>query len=233
MNNLDQQQQRISLRRAASALLAFAISCTLFVFLADWTSGWTKGRLFILVFFGTLTVSFLILRGANPQVLVARGRFQQGTKRWDRIVLCFFTLGMIAIFPIAMIDHQFQWSYLPWPVCSVGYLLLFVGTAIVTWAEAKNKFFEMTVRIQTERGHKVVNNGPYAIVRHPGYVGFLLGLIGSALALGSLWALIPAGLASLVLVLRTRWEDQTLQAELEGYKEYTQTVRYKLIPGLW
>jgi protein-S-isoprenylcysteine O-methyltransferase Ste14 len=103
----------------------------------------------------------------------------------------------------------------------------------VTWAEAVNKFFEVTVRIQTDRGQKVIDTGPYAIVRHPGYVGGILFCVGTALCLGSVWALIPAGLASFLLVLRTRWEDQTLQAELPGYQEYTERVRYRLLPGVW
>jgi protein-S-isoprenylcysteine O-methyltransferase Ste14 len=104
---------------------------------------------------------------------------------------------------------------------------------ILTWAEAVNKFFEVTVRIQTERGQKVIDTGPYAIVRHPGYVGGILFCVGTALCLGSVWALVPASLASAILILRTQWEDQTLQAELSGYKEYTQRVRYRLIPGVW
>src|SRR5215510_5607188 len=97
-----------------------------------------------------------------------------------------------------------------------------VGVGIFTRAEAVNKFFEKTVRIQTDRGHKVIDTGPYAIVRHPGYVGGMLFFVGAALCLGSLWALIPAGLACALLLLRTQWEDQTLQAELPGYKEYAE-----------
>jgi protein-S-isoprenylcysteine O-methyltransferase Ste14 len=121
----------------------------------------------------------------------------------------------------------------PWWVCGVGYVLFLAGMGILTWAEAVNKFFEVTVRIQTERGQKVIDTGPYAIVRHPGYVGGVLFSLGIALCLGSLWALIPAGLASALLILRTQWEDQTLQAELPGYKDFTERVRYKLIPGVW
>jgi protein-S-isoprenylcysteine O-methyltransferase Ste14 len=71
------------------------------------------------------------------------------------------------------------------------------------------------------------------VVRHPGYVAGALFCVGVALSLGSVWALVPAGLASALLVLRTRWEDQTLQAELPGYKEYTRRVRFRMIPGLW
>jgi protein-S-isoprenylcysteine O-methyltransferase Ste14 len=70
-------------------------------------------------------------------------------------------------------------------------------------------------------------------VRHPGYVGACLLFVGTALSLGSFWALIPAGLASLLLMLRTRWEDRMLQTELAGYKEYTQRVRSRWFPGLW
>lgn len=122
---------------------------------------------------------------------------------------------------------------MPWWVCVFGHFLLLIGTGILTWAESVNRFFEPVVRIQTERGHKVIDAGPYAIVRHPGYVAFILVSVSTALCLGSVWALVPAGLASSLLVLRTQWEDQTLQAQLPGYKEYTQRVRSKLIPGVW
>ena len=103
----------------------------------------------------------------------------------------------------------------------------------MTWAESVNKFFEPTVRIQTDRGHKVIDTGPYALVRHPGYVAACLLFMGMPLALGSLWALIPAVLSCLLLVVRTILEDRTLREELSGYEEYTQRVRYRLIPGVW
>jgi protein-S-isoprenylcysteine O-methyltransferase Ste14 len=133
----------------------------------------------------------------------------------------------------ALDDSRFHWYPLPWWVCLIGYVLFFAAIGALTWAEAVNKFFEVTVCIQTERGHRVIDIGPYAIVRHPGYLGGLFFCAGVALCLASLWALIPGGIASALLVLRTRWEDQTLQAELAGYKEYTERVRYRLIPGVW
>ncbi|MGB0068047.1 MAG: isoprenylcysteine carboxylmethyltransferase family protein, partial [Isosphaeraceae bacterium] len=113
------------------------------------------------------------------------------------------------------------------------YVLLVAGLAGMTWAESVNKFFEQTVRIQTDRGHRVIDTGPYALVRHPGYVAACLLFMGMPLALGSLWALIPAVLSCLLLVLRTIWEDRTLRDELVGYEEYTQRVRYRLVPGVW
>jgi protein-S-isoprenylcysteine O-methyltransferase Ste14 len=111
--------------------------------------------------------------------------------------------------------------------------LLIPGIGIVTWAQVVNRFFEPSVRIQTDRGHTVIDSGPYAFVRHPGYIGACLLFVGIALALGSSWSLIPAGLTCAMLILRTRWEDQTLQAELAGYEEYTKKVRFRLIPGVW
>src|SRR3954447_22585624 len=104
---------------------------------------------------------------------------------------------------------------------------------ITARSQAGNRFFEPGVRIQTDRGHTVIDTGPYAVVRHPGYVAGCLLFVGIALSLGSLWALAPAGLACLLLILRTRWEDQMLQAGLTGYKGYTQRVRSKWIPGVW
>jgi protein-S-isoprenylcysteine O-methyltransferase Ste14 len=229
----DQQPQGVNKRRLVVSLLALPVYFALFMFLPVGTWAWTKGWLFIGVFLGTLAVVRFYLWRVNPEVVVARSGFHEGTKRWDKTLLWFFLTAMYAIIPVAALDERFQGFGLPWWACGIGYVLFLVGMGILTWAEAVNKFFEVTVRIQTDRGHKVIDAGPYSLVRHPGYVGGFLFCLGTALCLGSVWALIPAGLASALLILRTRWEDQTLQAELPGYQEYTRRVRYKLIPGVW
>jgi len=108
-----------------------------------------------------------------------------------------------------------------------------LGQGLFTWGMVSNKFFSTAVRIQTDRDHTVASGGPYRYVRHPGYVGYITASFATALALGSLWALIPAGLTMCLLVVRTALEDQTLQDELDGYKEYAQQVRYRLLPGVW
>jgi protein-S-isoprenylcysteine O-methyltransferase Ste14 len=141
---------------------------------------------------------------------------------------------MVAVFVVgALDDGRLGWSKLPWWAVGVGYLLMLAGVWLTTWAEAVNRFFEPTVRLQTDRGQTVVDTGPYATVRHPGYVAGIVMFAGIALALGSLWALIPAGISAAILILRTKWEDQTLQAELPGYPEYAARVRSRLIPGVW
>lgn len=89
------------------------------------------------------------------------------------------------------------------------------------------------MRLQRERGQRVITEGPYVFVRHPGYIGALLMFAGLALALGSWWALAPAAFAGAVLVLRTSWEDALLQGGLEGYADYIRRVRFRLLPGIW
>jgi protein-S-isoprenylcysteine O-methyltransferase Ste14 len=112
----------------------------------------------------------------------------------------------------------------------LGYAL---GNLIFSWSMASNPYFSGVVRIQEERGHTVAMGGPYRIVRHPGYVGYILFTLSTPLALGSLWGFVPAVLASLGMVVRTGLEDRTLREELAGYKDYARRVRYRLLPGVW
>src|SRR5262249_37889472 len=128
---------------------------------------------------------------------------------------------------------RFRWSDVPVWLIAVGYVLAAAGYLGSVWVYGVNKFAEPTVRIQSDRGQTVISTGPYALVRHPLYAFSLLLFPGFPLALGSCWALIPAGFAAVLLVIRTALEDRTLQAELEGYKEYAGRVRYRLIPGVW
>ena len=141
---------------------------------------------------------------------------QKGTKGWDRVLSYFLQALILAIFPVAGFDSRFHWSSAPLWVAALGYALLTVEMAGNTWVLSVNKFAERSVRIQTERGHQVVDTGPYAIVRHPMYSSIFLSLGGVPLALGSYWALIPAAVAGIALVVRTALEDRTLQNELPG-----------------
>jgi len=108
-----------------------------------------------------------------------------------------------------------------------------LGIVVLVWAMAANKFFSATVRIQEERGHTVATGGPYRYVRHPGYVGWLMLTLATPVVLGSRWALVPAGITVILTILRTALEDRTLHSELEGYREYAERVRYRLLPGIW
>ena len=116
----------------------------------------------------------------------------------------------------------------------IGAVLYVFFVVVITWAMAVNTHFEKTVRIQRDRHHRVIESGPYRIVRHPGYLATILGLVlPTPLLLGSWWAFIPTIWAMAFLILRTVLEDRTLRKELSGYEAYTRKVRYRLLPGLW
>jgi protein-S-isoprenylcysteine O-methyltransferase Ste14 len=230
----DNRPEKIDKRRLIFHLLASPVFVAFFLLLPAGTWLWVRGWVFVGVFYAAVALSSFYLRRANPDVLAARINRHQGTEHWDRILLGCLVLLWLALFPVAALDDErYGWFPVPSWVCAVGYVQLLVGLGIMTWAEAVNKYFEPTVRIQTDRGQTVIDTGPYAIVRHPGYVGGVLFFLGMPLSLGSLWALIPAVMVSLVLIVRTKWEDETLEAKLAGYKEYSQRVKYRLVPGVW
>lgn len=231
----DQPHEPIDRRRLIISTVSSLLIAALCLFLPAGTWAWFRGWLFLIVMVGASVVITVYLRRVNPDVIAGRVNRYGGTKRWDLALGAFFGLPTMLAIPIvaALDDGRYHWFPVPWWVCVLGYILLITGMAGLTWAESVNKFFEPFVRIQTDRGHKVIDTGPYAIIRHPGYVFGCLTFLGIPLALGSLWALIPALLLGPLLVLRTIWEDRTLQAELPGYKEYTQRVRYRLVPGIW
>jgi protein-S-isoprenylcysteine O-methyltransferase Ste14 len=115
----------------------------------------------------------------------------------------------------------------------VALALILAGYALSSYALVENRYFSGMVRIQAERDHHVVTSGPYRWVRHPGYSGALLTFWGSPLFLDSAWAFLPAGLLTIVLVIRTALEDRTLQEQLDGYRAYAERVRYRLLPSVW
>lgn len=115
----------------------------------------------------------------------------------------------------------------------VTYIVLVISTAIPVWATTVNNYFSSHVRIQKDHGHKVVDTGPYAYVRHPGYTFMIISAPATALVLSSLWTLIPALFPIPIFIIRTALEDKTLQNELTGYKDYAKRVRHKPIPNIW
>ncbi|NLE75533.1 MAG: isoprenylcysteine carboxylmethyltransferase family protein, partial [Chloroflexi bacterium] len=107
------------------------------------------------------------------------------------------------------------------------------GYALGAYALVANPFFSGMVRIQADRGHRVVTGGPYRWVRHPGYLGALVTFLATPVFLDSPWAFVPTAFLAVVLVVRTHLEDRTLQQQLAGYREYAARVRRRLLPGLW
>jgi len=173
----------------------------------------------------------------HPGITAERQNMEsfQDAKAWDKLLAPLMAVSVV--FPmviVAGLDHRYSWSpEFPLWLGVVGFILIAFGYAFAAWALVENRFFFSVVRIQTDRGHVVCDTGPYRFVRHPGYAGSILPLFGVVLALGSVWTLIPAAVASIIAVIRTVLEDQTLQEELPGYRDYARRVRYRLIPGIY
>ena len=205
------------------------------LFLSAGTLQWAHGLWFMAAFLFLTLVAMAWLWRVNPEIFVARRRLTgQGTKGWDLVLLLILLGSFLATLIVAALDDgRFHWAPAPQWAVLVGYVLLLAGYLGTGWAQAVNRHFEPSVRIQSDRDHQVITTGPYAYVRHPGYIFGIVLTFGIAIALGSLWALLPAGLVVVVLVIRTNLEDATLQRELPGYAEFAARVRYKWIPEIW
>lgn len=174
-------------------------------------------------------------------VLGEEGLFEERTNppkggaACDQILARFMVIvGSLSTLLVAALDHRFGWSPPLGELVFAGGVVLFVVGAIVgVWALAVNRWFSAIVRLQTDRGHKVVSSGPYRFVRHPSYLGAFLAFPAVALILGSIYALIPALAGCVAIVIRTSLEDRFLYNNLEGYKEYVARVRRRLVPGFW
>lgn len=194
----------------------------------DYWQGWLYFLLWIYIYL----FNFIIVPSGQAQ---ERSTIRAGTKKWDNAIVAFFILSAFLIPFIAALDGgRYHWTgNFPLLVNVLAFIVIFLGFSLYIFSLWVNKFFAVTVRIQKERGHYVIDKGPYAFIRHPGYAGYIISFLVIGLALNSLWALIPSGLFAISFIIRTYLEDVTLQKELKGYKEYTSRVRYRLIPRLW
>ncbi len=183
---------------------------------------------------GGLIISFILFK-KTPKLLNDRRKMQKGTKQLDKYIILTYFFFAIVITPfVAGIDRRFNLTeLLPSFYLYIGIILYLLSALFSTWPMLHNPFFEGTLRIQKEKNHNVINTGPYKIVRHPGYLGMLLGSIALPLAMGSVLALIPLSIMIVLIFVRTYYEDTTLQKELTGYSEYCREVKYRLIPFIW
>lgn len=191
------------------------------------------------VYFAVVTtvymVSTLLLIRFNSDLLNERAKGRNNTKRWDKPLLRLYVLlAFYGIHITAGLDaYRFGWSSLSIRYFIPGLILYLLSAALGGWAMVVNKHFEATVRIQDDRNHIVITEGPYRLVRHPGYLSIVLGIWAIPLMLGSLYAFLCSFFVTVIIIIRTVLEDQTLQQELEGYSDYAKKVRCKLIPFLW
>jgi len=196
----------------------------------DWWPAWAALAVWLTWFIAT---DILILR-FNPDLMAERLVPPKGAMTWDRAILSILRLVQLARYILAGLDQRYGWTGgFPLSAQIAALCVCVLGHALWAWAMVSNAFFSQIVRIQSDRGHAVVREGPYRIVRHPSYLGMILFELALSILLASWWALTASGLCALLLILRTALEDRTLQAGLTGYQEYARQVRYRLLPGIW
>jgi protein-S-isoprenylcysteine O-methyltransferase Ste14 len=220
-------------KRIVQVIVLFLIETSL-LFVAAGRLDWIEAWVYFALRFGALLTIGLWAARKNPGVINERGRSSDNAKSWDKIFGAIYA-PLLFIIPIAagLDAGRYGWSNVPQIWQTIGLLALIPAMILPYWAMAVNPFLVTTVRIQEERGQQVIAAGPYRFVRRPMYVGAILLSVGGPLLLGAAWALIPGGLATIALVVRTALEDRMLQIELPGYKEFTRRTRYRLIPGVW
>ena len=226
-------QTKMSKVLVGLAFMVMTVVLAGFFFVLARRLGWTLGWIYIGLIVVTLTINFAFLLRWNPELIRRRMRFSKFTKTWDKIWALFFGFFMIAVFTVAGFETRDEVSNTPGAAWLLGLVIFIFGWALAIWSMVVNPFFEKTVRIQTDHGHRVIETGPYAYIRHPGYVGFACWMLSTPLLLASDWAFIPAFLAVIGFIIRTALEDHMLRAELAGYTEYATRVRFRLIPGVW
>ncbi|MFN2112813.1 MAG: methyltransferase family protein [Anaerolineales bacterium] len=199
----------------------------------SWWEAWAYTLTGTLVLLG----SRLYIIYKQPDLALERSRAHElaDVKEWDKYLMPLTALvGPFASWIVAGLDHRLGWTPdLPNWIQIAALALIQLGSLLGTWAMAVNRFFSSQVRIQSDRGQKVIEEGPYRFVRHPGYAGGLVSWLAAPVFFSSWWVAVVAVLTIAASVARTALEDRVLQDELPGYREYAEKVRYRLIPGIW
>jgi protein-S-isoprenylcysteine O-methyltransferase Ste14 len=201
-----------------------------------WPAGtfhYWQAWVFIFVFiFATMGPS-LYLAVKMPDALQRRmkaGPFAE-TRPLQKVIIAGTVLSVAAVLVVSAFDHRFGWSTVPTAVVVVGLILVFLGLTTAQFVVIHNNYAGATVTVEADQ--KLVSTGLYGLVRHPMYVGTLVMMLGTPLALDSYWGLVLIAPALLILALRITDEEKMLREELDGYEEYTQKVPYRIVPGVW
>jgi protein-S-isoprenylcysteine O-methyltransferase Ste14 len=204
----------------------------LLLFLPAGTFDYWQAWVLVVVAISTWISGVFLLR-ANPATL--QGRMRGGptaeTRMVQKVVMGGLWLSLATMLVVSVLDHRFGWYAVPTAISLVGDVLVAVGLAVPVLAVIQNSYAAVTV--QVGEGQKVVSTGLYGLVRHPMYTGNVIMMVGIPIALGSYWGLVFVVPGLIVLAWRIRDEEKLLQEKLGGYREYTQQVRYRLVPCMW
>jgi protein-S-isoprenylcysteine O-methyltransferase Ste14 len=225
MNDLNQ--------RAYTGLLSFLIVLAVMLFLPAWTLAYWQAWIFLAVFsVATLAITIYLMKN-DPKLLERRMHSGPSAEkeRSQQIIQSLAMAAFIAVIVFPVIDHRCGWSRVPAPVAVVGDVLVALGFLLIFFVFKANTYASSIIEVGTEQ--TIVTTGPYALVRHPMYIGALVMLFGVPLALGTWWGLFTIIPMTLVLVWRLLNEERFLAKNLAGYSEYRTKVRYRLLPFIW
>ena len=212
-------------------IAVYTIAQAAVLFLSAGTWRWPAAWAYLGIYVACYAVGLTWVAMVNPAVINERGRRADNIEAFDRRFHRLMPLLIFGGLALGGLDFRFGWSAMPLALHAAGLALVVIALVLAVWVLATNAYAARVVRLQD--GQRVISNGPYRLVRHPMYSGTVLAWVGSALALGSWWMLIPAAAGIALFVWRTRHEDATLQEKLPGYAEYTRQTRYRLLPGVW
>jgi len=221
-----------TIRKALVSGLIGLVVFGFLLFVPAGTFNYWQAWVFLVMILATWIPSICLLR-ANHTLLQRRmrGGPVAETRTVQKVVIAVWYLSMAAMFVVSALDHRFGWSSVPMAICLVGDVLVAVGLGVAMLVVSQNSYAAATVRV--EAGQEVVSTGLYGLVRHPMYIGNLITMVGIPLALASYWGLVFVVPGLIVLALRIRDEEKLLRQQLDGYREYTQKVRYRLVPCMW
>lgn len=227
-------ERRPILARAFTTVGVMTLAMFAVLFLSAGTFAWPQAWVYLALFIAYFVTWISWGLRKNPDLIFERAQaMERGGESWDRVIVRLNVLVSLLNLLVAGLAIRYQAPAPAFWLQATGFGFLLLGYVLPFLALTNNPFASGVVRIQTERGHRVASKGPYQVVRHPMYAGTLLAALGAPVFLGSYWALLPGLLHICLLVYRTAREDDTLQAELVGYKDYAQKVRFRLLPGLW
>ena len=219
--------------RALAGLVQLLVIMAVLIFVPAGTLDYPRAWMFLAVFFTPVLAITIYLMKNDPKLLERRISAGPGAEKekGQKIIQFLAMIDFIAVMLVPAFDHRFAWSSVPPGLVVAGDIIVVLGFLIVFLVFKENTFTSAIIELSTEQ--KVISTGPYALVRHPMYIGALVMLVGVPLALGSWWGLLTVVPMTLVIVWRLLDEEKFLAKNLAGYSEYQNTVRYRLLPLVW
>jgi len=210
--------------------LGFILVMIAMFFLPAGTFAYWEAWLFIAVLLTPAFGAMIYFLKNEPDLMARRLRMREKQPEQKKLML-FSYLYLFVTYLLPGFDRRFEWSDVPYAVVIMADVLILLGYALVFLVFKENRYASRIIEV--EKSQSVISSGPYAVIRHPMYAGAMLMYVTAPLALGSYWAMILSPLLIPIVVARIFNEEAVLCKELKGYQEYTQKVKYRIIPGLW